>query len=285
MNLTESKFPMTLQPVVLALSVLLPLLYAALTAAYGLSFFGDYPRLARFTRPSLVGVVAFHLVYLGLRTAAFDHPPITSVFEIMSVLSASIAVGYMYIELRTKAGTTGFFILLLAFAFQTASTLFIRNRVDFPAYLHSIVLGFHVSAALLGYTAISLSAAYGFLYLMLYREIKSSRIGQIYTRLPNLETLETMSHRAEVFGFVALGVAIVIGVLWLPRVFDRFSYWDPKLVTTVVIWSLYALALGAKRSLGWQGRRTMIITLVAFCFVFLSMTVINLYLSSFHSFH
>jgi ABC-type transport system involved in cytochrome c biogenesis permease subunit len=97
--------------------------------------------------------------------------------------------------------------------------------------------------------------------------------------------LETMSRKAEVFGFVALGVAIVIGVVWLPRVFRNFSYWDPKLVGTVVIWSLYAVALGAKKGLGWQGRKTMIISLVAFCFVFLSMTVINLYLSGFHSFH
>ena len=47
---------------------------------------------------------------------------------------------------------------------------------------------------------------------------------------------------------------------------------------------LYAAGLVAKRSFGWQGRKTMILSLVAFGFVFLSMTVINLYLSGFHSF-
>ncbi|HEX7574449.1 MAG TPA: cytochrome c biogenesis protein CcsA [Bacteroidota bacterium] len=276
---------MNLQPVVLFLLILVPVMYAGLTTVYGLSFFGDYPRLARIKTPALLVTVTLHCVYLIVRTFAFDHPPITSVFEIMTVLAASIAIGYTYIELRTRASATGFFILFLAFAFQTASSVFIRPRFDIPEYLHSIVLGFHVSAALLGYTAISLSAAYGFLYLMLYHEIKSSRFGLIYNRLPNLEMLETMSHKAEVFGFVALGVAIVIGVIWLPRVFHDFSYWDPKLVGTLVIWCLYALALGAKKRLGWQGRKTMIITLVAFCFVFLSMTVINLSLSGFHSFH
>ena len=67
--------------------------------------------------------------------------------------------------------------------------------------------------------------------------------------------------------------------------FEKFSYWDPKLVGTILIWLLYAIALGAKRGLGWQGRKTIVISLVAFGFVFLSMTVINLYLSGFHSFH
>jgi ABC-type transport system involved in cytochrome c biogenesis permease subunit len=271
--------------VVLILLVLVPVMYAGLTTLYGLLFFGDFPRLARVKTPALLVTVGLHCLYLIVRTIAFDHPPITSVFEIMTVLAASIAIGYTYIELRTRASATGFFVLSLAFAFQTASSIFIRDRFDIPEYLHSIVLGFHVSAALLGYTAISLSAAYGFLYLMLYHEIKSSRFGLIYNRLPNLEMLETMSHKAEVFGFVSLGVAIVIGVIWLPRVFRDFSYWDPKLVGTLVIWCLYALALGAKKQLGWQGRKTMVITLVAFCFVFLSMTVINLYLSGFHSFH
>ncbi|MEW6511005.1 MAG: cytochrome c biogenesis protein CcsA [Bacteroidota bacterium] len=264
---------------------LLPALYAVLVVLYGLSFFGNFPSIDRMKSPALIGTVALHLLYLVFRTTAFDHPPITTVFEIMSLLALSIAIGYTYIELRTRATNTGFFILLIALAFQTVSSLFIKDLTDIPEYLHSLVLGFHVSAALLGYTAISLSAAYGFLYLMLYHEIKSSRFGRIYNRLPNLEMLETMSHKAEVFGFLTLSVAIVIGLLWLPRVFSEFSYWDPKLVGSLAIWILYAVGLAAKHRLGWQGRKTMIISLVAFGFVFLSMTVINLYMSGFHSFY
>jgi ABC-type transport system involved in cytochrome c biogenesis permease subunit len=263
----------------------MPALYGAVVLMYGLSFFGNVPGVDRWKIRVLLATVSLHIVYLAARTIAFDHPPITSVFEIMTMLAFSIAIGYAYIELRTRAATTGFFILLLAFGFQSVSSVFIKNITDIPVYLHSLVLGFHVSAALLGYTAISLSAVYGFLYLMLYHEIKSSRFGLIYNRLPNLEMLETMSHKAEVFGFLALSVAIVIGLLWLPRVFKEFSYWDPKLVGSLVIWFLYAVGLGAKKRLGWQGRKTMIISLVAFGFVFLSMTVINLYLSGFHSFH
>jgi ABC-type uncharacterized transport system permease subunit len=267
------------------LCVLMPFLYGALVLIYGLTFFRANPLLERMRFPFLLATVALHVLYLVARGLLLDHPPITSVFEIMSLLAASIAVAYMYIEWRTRTSNTGAFILLLAFAFQTASSLFIRDNITIPVYLHSFVLGFHVSAALLGYTGISLSAAYGFLYLMLYHEIKSTRFGLIYSRLPSLEMLETMSNRSEVFGFALLSVAICIGLFWLPRVFRDFSYLDPKLVGTLFIWLLYAVALTAKRRLGWQGRKTMVISLIAFGFVFLSMTVINLYLSGFHSFH
>lgn len=265
--------------------VAVPALFGGLVAIYGLSFFGTYPSLDRIKTPLLILTVVAHLWYIVLRTVAFDHPPITTVFEIMTLLAASIAIGYLYIELRTKQSNTGFFILTLAFFFQIVSSLFIKDLVEVAPVLRSRLLGFHVSAALLGYTAISLSAVYGMLYLMLYHEIKSSRFGRVYTRLPNLEMLEKMSHKAELFGFVMLSVAIVIGLVWLPQAFESFSYLDPKLVGSMVIWVLYAVGLTAKRKLGLQGRKMMILTLVGFGFVFLSMTVINLYMSGFHKFH
>jgi ABC-type transport system involved in cytochrome c biogenesis permease subunit len=267
------------------LKVLIPCCYALAAGFYAFAFFRESPVLERLKTPFLIVTVLLHFLYLALRTAQFDHPPITSVFEIMTLLAWSIALAYLYIEVRTRTRSTGFIILTLPLVFQIISSLFIRNILEIPVYLHSLVLGFHVSAALIGYTAISLSAAYGLLYLLLYHEIKSSRLGVIYARLPSLEKLETMSHKAEAFGFVMLSVAIVIGIVWLPRVFLEFSYWDPKLVGTLVIWALYAAGLSAKRLLGWQGKKTMVIAVLGFGFVLLGMTVINLYLSRFHSFH
>lgn len=267
------------------LVVLMPLLYAGVIIVYGLSFFGTRPALDILKSRLLTAVVFIHLGYVVLRTIAFDHPPVTTIFEIMTMLALCISLGYAYIELRTNARNTGFFILILAFVFQTVSSLFIKDLIEIAPILRSRLLGFHVSAALLGYTAISLSAAYGLLYLMLYHEIKSTRFGLIYKRLPNLETLEKMSHKSEVFGFWMLTVAIAIGLVWLPMAFENFSYWDPKLIGSLVIWFIYAVGLTAKWSLGWQGRKTMILTLVGFGFVFLSMTVINMYMSGFHSFY
>jgi cytochrome c-type biogenesis protein CcsB len=273
-----------LETLVDVLVVLMPCMYASLVLLYGISFFEGAHWANTIKTPVLLAAVVMHLIYIAVRTAAFDHPPVTTVFEIMTTLAFCIAVAYTYIELRTKASNTGFFILLLALMFQTASSLYIKDLLTIAPILRSRLLGFHVSSALLGYTAISLSAVYGILYLLLYHEIKSSRFGLIYNRLPNLEMLETMSHKAEVFGFIMLTIAIAVGMIWLPRAFENFSYWDPKLVGTLLIWILYAIALTAKRTFGWQGRKTVILSVIAFAFVFLSMTVINLYMSGFHSF-
>jgi len=71
---------MATKPLVDILVFALPLLYAGLVAVYGITFFRNAPRLEGFKRPYIIGVLMLHLVYLGLRTAAFDHPPITTVF-------------------------------------------------------------------------------------------------------------------------------------------------------------------------------------------------------------
>jgi ABC-type transport system involved in cytochrome c biogenesis permease subunit len=272
-------------PAVDILVVILPIAYAWLVGVYGMAFFNANKAAIRLSTPSLISVVLLHMAYIGVRTAAFDHPPVTTVFEIMTLLAGCIAVAYMYIEMRTKSTGTGFFILSLALVFQVISSLFIRDLKDLDPILRSNLLGFHVTSALLGYTAISLSAVYGFLYLLLYWEIKSSRLGLIYSRLPSLETLEKMSHKSAIFGFFMLSIAILVGLFWLPRAVPEFSYLDPKLIGTLLIWVLYAVALGANRALGWQGRKTMALSVVAFAFVVLSMTVVNLFGTSFHSFH
>jgi ABC-type transport system involved in cytochrome c biogenesis permease subunit len=275
---------MNLTTLVDILVVAMPLFYAVLVGLYAASFFGGSPGAERAKTPFLLATVGLHLVYIAARTAAFDHPPITTVFEIMTMLAACISIAYTYIELRTRATNTGFFILLLALVFQTVSSLFIKDLTEIAPVLRNRLLGIHVTSALLGYTAISLSAVFGLLYLMLYHEIKSSRFGLVYKRLPNLEMLEQMNHKAELFGFVMLTVAIGVGVFWLPRAFQTFTYLDPKLIGTGAIWLLYAVGLAAKRRFGWQGRKFMVMSLVAFGFVFLSMTVINFFMSSFHTF-
>ena len=49
---------------------------------YAVSFFGNSPVAGRGKSLFLIGTLAAHFAYIILRTVAFDHPPITTVFEI-----------------------------------------------------------------------------------------------------------------------------------------------------------------------------------------------------------
>lgn len=267
------------------LNIALPFLYAAVVWVYGKGFFSDIAWAKRIKSNLLLGVIIIHLLYLTSRTYAFAHAPVTTIFEILTVLALSVAIAYAIIERRTKAKETGYFILNISFFFQLGSSFFIKDLTEVPEILRSPLLGFHVTSALLGYSAITVSAVYGFLYLMLYHEIKASKFGVIYKKLPNLETLERMSFTAIMMAFIMLTLAILVGFIWLPSAIADFSYGDAKLIGTVGVWAIYGIGIVAKKSGGWSGRKVMILSICGFAISIFSMTVINMFFSGFHRFH
>jgi ABC-type uncharacterized transport system permease subunit len=267
------------------MTILLPLLYGCTVWVYSRAFITNAASLEPIKRGLILSTLCIHLVYLVLRSIVFVHPPITTVFEIMSVISFCVSVAYLYLEIRTRVRGTGTFILVLALVFQIISSVFIKDLLEVKPVLRSTLLGFHVSSALLGLTAFAISAVYALLYLMLYHDIKANRFGVIYKRLPSLEILATLSFKSTIFGFIFLSIAITIGFIWLPQAFQNFSYADPKLIGTFLIWALYGIGLLSKKIGGWQGRRLMILAITGFAISFFSMTIINMFFSSFHNFY
>jgi HemX protein len=129
-----------------------------------------------------------------------------------------------------------------------------------------------------------MSAVWSMLYLMQHHEIKANRFGTLYQRLPSLGLLERMSAIATIIGLAFLTIAIVIAVTWLPDVLPDFSYTDPKVLATIVVWILYAAAITARFIARVNQRRFILLSLVGFGGVFLSLTIVNVVLSRFHDF-
>jgi ABC-type uncharacterized transport system permease subunit len=131
----------------------------------------------------------------------------------------------------------------------------------------------------------TIAGAYGLMYLMLYHEMKSSRFGVIYKKLPTLESLERMTMTAIKLVVVMLGIAIFFGIIWLNQIYRTEYYADPKLIGTVIIWMLYtALAIAGKFFL-MRGRRIMIFSIAGLTISIFSMTIINIFFSEFHRFY
>lgn len=266
------------------LEYLLPALYFVTIWAYAKSFFSNSKSAGQLKTPLLIVLIAAHGAYLILRTIQFEHPPMTNVFEILSNIAFCVTLAYAFIEFRTKVSGTGYFILILPFFFQLASSLFIKDLVEVPEVLRNNLLAFHVTSALLGYASITISAVYGFLYLMLYHDIKATKFSVIYSRLPNLEILERMSFSGVAFGFLMLTIAIAVGFIWLPHAGIEYSYTDPKLVGTLAIWLVYGIGLTAKTFAQWQGRRIIVLSMFGFAIAMFSITIINIFFSEFHKF-
>ncbi len=267
------------------LNFVLPIFYFITFIAYVYDFVKEKSPLQNSKRLFLFLTLVIHVFYLFARTIEFNHPPITNKFEIFTVLAFSLAFSYFLLELITDIRGTGVFILLLAILFQFISTFYIKDLIDVKEVLRDRLLGLHVMSALLGYSGITISAVHGILFLMLYKSIKFKKYGLIFNRLPNLEILEKLSFYAMVIGFFLLTISITIGIVWLPQAFPKFSYADPKLITTAVVWLVYGVGLILKTFLNWYGRKIVVFSIVGFLTAMVSLLLSNLLSNSFHTFY
>jgi ABC-type transport system involved in cytochrome c biogenesis permease subunit len=271
------------------LNTALPIIYIFAVVCYGISFFRNKNVNQRTScvlkRPVLISIIILQTIYFVLRSVQYHHAPITSGFEIMTLLSFSITITYLYIEIKTGVTDTGFFILIIAGIMQIISSMFIQEIPEINPVLKNWLLGFHVSFALIGYSAITIAGIYGFLYLMLYHNLKENQLGAFYKRLPSLQLMEKLSYNAIVFGCLFLAMTLIIGFIWLPKAIKDFSYADPKLISTVVIWLIYTYVVISKRTGRMQSKTVMTIAFYGFIFAVFSVAVVNIFLTSFHKFY
>ena len=272
-------------PIIHFLNVLLPILYLGTFSVYFYDFMKGEKKFVNVKRLFIFITLFTHLIYLLLRTFAFDHPPITNVFEIFTVLAFSITFSYYVLELVTDIRGTGPFIIIISFVFQLISSMFIADQVEVKEVLKNNLLGIHVINALLGYSGFTISAVYGFLYLILYKDLKHNRFGLIFNRLPNLEVLEKLSFYSAVIGFILLTISITIGIIWLPKAFPGFSYFDPRLIGSGLVWLLYFGGIASKIIVKWKGKKLILLSITGFLIAIFSTIITNFLAKSFHSFY
>jgi len=216
-----------------------------------------------------------HVLYLVVRSWSHQLVPLTSPSEFLTSLAAATAMVYLFLEERTGTRHTGLFILIPAFVFQLLSSIFIEHTTLIDPYFQDRLFAFHTGMAILGYAGMVIAAIYGLMYLMLYYDLKASRFGLIYRRLPPLEILGQVNFYAAVVGFVFLTIAMVLGLIWAPSVFGAGWYLPPAIIGVLVTWFIYGACVATRTLIGWGGKHTAYFTLIGF-------VVANLIFSSLH---
>lgn len=265
------------------LEILLPALYAVTFALYFRHFLNPDSEKHFWGSSLLKGTVGVHVGYLVVRGVALAHFPFATSAEFLSVLALSIAAIYVLVETRHRDPNTGIFFLGPIFLFQLTSSVLMGDLATVPVQTRHSIFGLHVIFTVFGFAALSASAIYAMMYVLLSRQLKSRDLGMIFRRLPPLSTLENMSKLATVAGVILLGIGLALGH-WVALEQGSLSTLDPIIIAADLIWLVYFLGLIIVSVRGLSGLRVGYLSLLGYIVLIGTVFIIISVSGAFHSF-
>lgn len=220
-------------------------------------------------------------LYAGARAA--HAVPYHDLPASMSFFAWVVIGSYGVLVMKHREGSTGPFLIPIALVFLIASMFANQGGQPVPKVpgLRGPLFAFHVTMAIVGYAALSLSFVLAQLYLIQNQQIRRRQLGLLFSRLPALDVLSRLHRTAVAIGISALTVAAVLGLIWAKIHWG--TYWDPKVLFTFLIITLYLITL-FPRWIGWGGKKIALLSVTGFMLVLFSYTIVNLFLSQGHAF-
>lgn len=188
--------------------------------------------------------------------------------EVESLAGLAMVALYFLLWWIYSAEALGIFVLPAAFLVVLAPALTAGGASDARPGLGGGWLVAHIVALMAAYAAMGFSLLASVLYLVQERRIKSikSRLknprrqedgwGLPLDWLPPLDTLERIAHATLEFGFPAMTVGLVLGaVLAVESPLGAAYFCDPKVIASLVLWTIYVILLFLRRNAGLRGRK------------------------------
>lgn len=252
-----------MQTFVAILKILLPLAYLVCLWFYGQLFFSeDESKQSGWAKASLGIALLAHTGLLFGLAAQYQRCPLWTQGEALLFLAWMLVIIHVVSEWSASTRRLGFFTLGPAAVCAMAALAFLGRDLMLGANYRSSWFIFHIVASLAAYAAFSLAAVLAALYLTLHRKLKNKTFDITFRKLPPLDRLDKLSAMWAFLGTLLMLVSSIIGAWWVRR--DGLHGMSPREIGIFVVLAIFMIAAGARRVLGWRGRRHAIWVLIGF---------------------
>jgi cytochrome c-type biogenesis protein CcsB len=214
----------------------------------------------------------------------YGHAPFSNMYESLVFFSWTVAVLYIFVELKYKESIIGVFVsplIFLAIAYASFDPS-ISNKISplIPA-LKSNWLIAHVITCFLGYAGFAVAFGFSIMYFIKPQNPES---GSIFAKLPSWELIDELTYQMVVFGFLFLTIGIITGAVWANSAWGTYWSWDPKETWSLITWFVYAIFMHLRMMKGWSGKNLAWISIIGFIAVLFTYFGVNYLLSGLHSY-
>ena len=205
--------------------------------------------------------------------------PVTTAFDSVMVLSWIVALIGLYLMVRSpKPVAVGMFVLPLVLGLVVGAGWFAPRHSDWLDWGGTVAFWGTVHGVFLLAGAVFTCVAFfaGLMYLAQMRRLKAKRPSRTGLALPSLEQSERINRGAITIAFPLLTFGLLIGIVLSLAARGQgdsaatahvIRWTDPKVLSALVMWLVFAVLLHARFRPAMRGRSMMLLTIVAFTFL------------------
>lgn len=220
-------------------------------------------------------------VAIAVRANGTGHLPVTNMYEYLSIFAWAASVLYFVFVFFFRQEAVGVFFAPVVFMLIVSASLLPKQpSMQLVPALQSVWLQIHVTLAAVGEAAFAVAFAANVMFLV--KKLLSP--GKVSRRFPSLDRLDLVSHKAIVIGYPLFTVgALFAGAIWAEQAWGSFWSWDPKEVSSLIVWFVYTLYFHLRFLRGWRGGKSALISILGFIFAVLTFFA-NIFLGGLHAY-
>ena len=219
---------------------------------------------------------AFHTTALFKRGFSLNACPVNNLYEATTFLLWALALACLVVGLLPRLKFLGAFASPVLFAVGVFALMPSLDpphgpKPDFSNWLTSL----HAATILLAYGAFGLGAVAAGMFLVQRRNLKTHKVGAVFSLFPSIQRLEMISTRLILAGFVLFTIGLLAG-RDLPRPAGVGYFSDSKVIWSALFWLAYLELQVAHKFFGRSSRNFAVGVIVSFVLLLLTFWITNL---------
>jgi ABC-type transport system involved in cytochrome c biogenesis permease subunit len=214
------------------------------------------------------GLLAHTLFLAAMFFLTPADPRLASQFGSLVFVAWILAIFYLYGALHHRRQAWGVFVLPLVLFLVALATVFPpdRDNPSAPEWLRGdrFLPVIHGVLLLMGAVGVCVGFVASVMYLVQAHRLRTKTLAGKGIRLLSLERLEAMIRHAIMTAFPLLTAGVLVGVMLLIPRWSQMVWLDPRIISTGVLWLLFALLVYLRYGYHLRARRVALLTIVAF---------------------
>ncbi|OZI11288.1 cytochrome C assembly protein [Bacillaceae bacterium SAS-127] len=262
---------------------LMVILYAVSIMFYFIDFLNQNKKANRIAFSMLAIVWVLQTIFLFLYMKQTGRFPVLTLFEGLYFYAWVLITMSLVMNRLLRMDFMVFFTNVIGFVIMAIHT-FAPVQVESEAMAEKLVselLLIHITMAILSYGAFSLSFIFSLLYLLQHRLLKMKKWSQRLWRIGDLQKLAKLSYIFNAIGVPMLLLSLLLGLTWKFMKLPEVSWFDVKIVASLVLLTIYSIFLYLKVRRGVYEKTLAQLNCAAFLIVLINFFLVSRF-SSFH---